>query len=115
MTRVAVLIGSLLCLAGLTTPARADVWTKASVDLVGLRPDGALQPFVYLTHASASPLFTKRYFRVVGPNAREVLAVLLAAQTSDRLVQVQSDVDTVNTGTATIKVLYLTTESVPAQ
>jgi hypothetical protein len=87
----------------------------ASVDLVGLRPDGALQPFVYLTHASASPLYTKRYFRVSGPNAREVLAMLLVAQTNRSLVQVQSDVDLVGTGTATLKVLYLTNEAAPAR
>jgi hypothetical protein len=41
--------------------------------------------------------------------------MLLVAQTNRSLVQVQSDVDLVGTGTATLKVLYLTNEAAPAR
>jgi hypothetical protein len=98
--------------------ASADVWSKASVDLVGVQPDRAGQTgqaYVYLTDtAEANPLFTKRFFRVKGDQSAEALAVLLAASTNDRQVHFLSDVDQVGPNdVATISVLYLTREPVP--
>jgi hypothetical protein len=97
-----------------STQASADTWSKASVDLVGVQPDGPLQAHVYLTDtAGVAPLFAKRFFRVKGANYAEALAVLLAASTTGRKVHFLSDVDEVGPNDVpTISVLYLTAEPV---
>jgi len=110
-----------LSLIGLTAgalfsaQASADVWSKASVDLVGVQPDGTDQTYVYLTDtAEGSPLFTKRFFRVKGTNYAQALEVLLAASIEGRKVHILSNVDQVGPNdVAVISVLYLTRELVP--
>jgi hypothetical protein len=93
--------------------ASAEVWSKASVDLVGVQPDGTAQTYVYLSDTAASPAFTKRFFRVKGANHVEALSVLLSASNNGKKVHFLSDVDSVGPNDVpTISVIYLTTESI---
>lgn len=87
------------------SPAHAAAgWFIATVEKVGIASGGAV--FIRLTDTAPTPAFTSIFFQAAPDVQNELLAIGLAAQTSNVKVQVFTDPD--EPGSPILQVMYLT-------
>ena len=88
------------------SPARAaSGWFIATVEKVGIA-SGSKAVFIRLTDTAATPAFTAIFFQAATDIQKEMLAIGLAAQTSN--VKVQVFTDPAEPGSPILQVMYLT-------
>lgn len=86
----------------------AEAYYTCTVDRTGGQIGAdPMTMYLMLTDTAASPKFTKKYFRVLGANKNQVMAISLTAMTNNWTVLVYTDPDLPTNYDRLLKQIYI--------